>query len=357
MEPACYSWPDRNYRGRKGRRVLKGFLPIGLILSLIVILFSSCGSKPAGKGQDHEIVVLADSALWAVVEDPLRGIFEWEIMTPQHEKIFSLRPIPYSDFTQYNQYKNLLLVSTLSNTGEAGMFINSLFTPEVRKGIRYGDYYVFIKQNQWARDQLVMILAAEDSTALKEKIVEHRDFLYGRFDGFTNARLRRDLYRSHEQVHLSRELFQKYGFRVRIQHDYFVVKEDSGKHLVRLRRLYPDRWLAFWWEGGASPSSLTEEFCLEKRRWLGGEFNDPVDINDEFLKIEPTEFLGREAIRISGLWHLKDGVGGGPFRTYGFYDENSGRVYMIDLAVFAPAWRKEPLLRQLEIMARTFKTE
>ncbi|PSQ65454.1 MAG: DUF4837 domain-containing protein, partial [Bacteroidetes bacterium QH_2_64_74] len=47
---------------------------------------------------------------------------------------------------------------------------------------------------------------------------------------------------------------------------------------------------------------------------------------------------------------------GGPFVTYTFYDRSTDRVYMLDGSVFAPDYDKLDLLRQMEVMARTFRT-
>jgi hypothetical protein len=47
---------------------------------------------------------------------------------------------------------------------------------------------------------------------------------------------------------------------------------------------------------------------------------------------------------------------GGPFVMYTFYDQATGRIYMIDGMVFAPGFDKREFLRQLEVIAHTFRT-
>ncbi len=47
---------------------------------------------------------------------------------------------------------------------------------------------------------------------------------------------------------------------------------------------------------------------------------------------------------------------GGPFLTYTFYDQATGRIYMIDGMVFAPGYSKREFLRQMEVIAHTFRT-
>lgn len=48
---------------------------------------------------------------------------------------------------------------------------------------------------------------------------------------------------------------------------------------------------------------------------------------------------------------------GGPFVTYAFYDQDSGRIYLVDGMVFAPNFKKREFLRQLEVTAHTFRTQ
>ena len=64
------------------------------------------------------------------------------------------------------------------------------------------------------------------------------------------------------------------------------------------------------------------------------------------------------AIQLTGVWQndRETRPAGGPFRSYGFYDLNTQRLYLVDMAVFAPGKKKLPYLRQLDVMAQTFKT-
>jgi hypothetical protein len=59
---------------------------------------------------------------------------------------------------------------------------------------------------------------------------------------------------------------------------------------------------------------------------------------------------------LGGGNELRPVGGGGPFVNYTFYDQTTDRVYMLDGSVFAPDNDKLDLLRQMEVMARTFRT-
>jgi hypothetical protein len=82
------------------------------------------------------------------------------------------------------------------------------------------------------------------------------------------------------------------------------------------------------------------------------------------LDAEEINFKDRYAYEVRGLWHMvgeENGEkfpfgAGGPFLTYAFYDEPSGRLYLLDGMVFAPNYPKREFLRQLEVIAYTFRT-
>ena len=83
------------------------------------------------------------------------------------------------------------------------------------------------------------------------------------------------------------------------------------------------------------------------------------------MNAENIDFLGKYGFESRGLWHMvarsEDGYEplgmGGPFLTYAFYDEETGRNYIIDGMVFAPNYPKREFLRQMEVIAYTFRQQ
>jgi hypothetical protein len=109
----------------------------------------------------------------------------------------------------------------------------------------------------------------------------------------------------------------------------------------------------------ATQDSLTKTF-------IQGNLGDYVEIDRRLpLETENIDFIGRYGFETRGLWHMvgdrEDGTKaafgmGGPFLTYTFYDEPTGRIYMISGMVFAPNFDKREFLRQMEVIAYTFRT-
>jgi len=146
---------------------------------------------------------------------------------------------------------------------------------------------------------------------------------------------------------------------MRVQHDYYVAVDSSELNYVWLRRFNPQRWISVYWEPVKDPSVLSKQWMLEKRHGIIRSFYDGDYVyEDENIKVQKkvVDFNDRFAIRLDGVWQNEKHVMGGPFRSYAFYNESDGRLYLIDLAVYAPGQRKHQYLRQLEGIASTFRT-
>ena len=335
---------------------MKRQISSGLLISLL--FFSLFCTKPReGAEPDHHIFVFADSLDWVFLKGALESTFEKTIRTPQLERLFVLVFKRPETLAQFKTKKNIILLSSLRSQGKAAEIVRSMLTePRVLKGVEEGRYYVFTLKNQWAQDQLLMVLVSKDLSTLKEKIIQNSDFLYRIFDNRYKSLLKKRMYAKLERKETEKKLMDKYGWAVRVQHDYFLAFEDPKENFVFLRRRFPERWLFVYWVDTEDPSFLTPEWCLKKRDEIGEKFYGEDRIVREYTRVEKGEFLGREALIVEGLWENEKEVAGGPYKAYCFYDPPTKRVYMIDIAVFAPGQRKMPFLRQLEVIAHTFRT-
>ncbi|MEE4311442.1 MAG: DUF4837 family protein [candidate division KSB1 bacterium] len=334
---------------------MKRLLPV--ISIFLLIIYASCQNRLTGLGDDGDIRVLADSTLWTETEPILNEIFEVPIMTPQDEKVFT---IIRGDLTNFKKFKNLIFVATLDNDDAISTMVKEILSPEIIDKIKTGDY-LFIKKDQWATNQLIMFLVSTDTEALKNKMGQNREYLFSLFDDYWNETQKGHIYKFDEQKDIEAHLFNEYGWTIRVPLDYKIFIEKPDSQFVMLRRMLPERWLFVHWIENADPALITEEWCIEKRNELGLAFYNGDQV--ETLYIEPdvseVEFLGRNAIRTHALWRNDAKQAGGPYRNYCFYDANSGRIFMLDFAIFSPRLKKSKrhYLRQAEIILHTFRTD
>ena len=147
---------------------------------------------------------------------------------------------------------------------------------------------------------------------------------------------------------------------IRVQPDFFVVVDSLKERLTILERLDPQRWISVYYEPSEDPYELSKAWMLERRAEISDPYYDGDYVTDKIdLTVREVDFCGFPAIQLTGVWQndSKSRPAGGPFRSYGFYDSNAQRLYLVDIAVFAPGKKKLPYLRQLDVMARTFRTQ
>lgn len=329
----------------------------GFIILFGLFLVTSCHFKPKGWWQEGIIAVMADSTDWEASQGVLRSAFEHVVRTPQIEKTFLLKYVSGEDFMRYTEFRYIVLVATLESKGKIGRIVRKVVSDkEIRNGVEEEKYFVFTQRNQWARNQLMIILVSKDISTLKEKIEANADFLYAIFETDFNDRLRKEMFDRGEQKGLEKKLMASYGWKIRIQHDYFLVKEFPREGFVWFRRMYPERWIFIRWIDGGDTSLLNPQWIIGERNRIGAAYYGGDQVASQYLFSRGSSFLNRTAQITSGLWENETKIAGGPFKNYTFYDPLSRRIYMIDLAVFAPGKDKVPFFRRMEIIANTFQT-
>ena len=320
----------------------------GLLLSL-----TSCGLKAPSWGEMDDIYVFADRNLYNLCEKDIAASLGRIIDTPQHEPVFNVIYKDFLEFSDYYRNPNILMLAALEDSGEVSDYVRRMLDSATLQGVRDGVYWIFNKKNPWFSDQNLVIAIANDSGELSARINFGTEDLFMTFHSVFIEQLKHDLYAKMEQKKLSEELQEKYGFNIRIQHDYYVTYESNEDRLIRMNRVHPNRWLSISWS--ESPvDSLTEEIVVAERMRTSKLFADPSLIYPEYNTFE-TGFDGIPgSLFLRGLWGTEANIGGGPFFTYAVRDDSSGVVYFIDGSVFAPEYRKMPFIKQLEIMAGTF---
>lgn len=325
-----------------------------------LLAIAGCFGKPESAGPMTALYVVADADIRDALEGPLRDTFERVIITPQVEKVFKLIWVAPDKFNEVATKRNLALVGTLDADGEISQKVAAMLAPQVRSRVEEGSAFVFPKEDPWARNQILLVLAGTSVEELAKKLTQNKDYLYALLEKRLLDETAVQMYEQFEQKELSEEILSKYGWTLRVQHDYFPNIEREDSQFYMLRRSLPgrERWLFVHWIEDADPAVLDSAWVLNTRDKIGMKFykSDKINRDPRYLKIAEVTFANRRAIMMEGLWENDLEAAGGPFRNYTFYDEASGRIYMIDIAVFFPGGRKEPFLRQLDVMAHTFQT-
>lgn len=329
-----------------------------LILTVFLLFLTGCGNrKKLSLGAENEITVIADSSTWTRFQPLLEKVFEREVLTPQSEKLLILSWSPPEMLSERVRRKNLLILGTLDNRRGASEIIREALGSTLIESVRSGEIFLITVDDQFARDQKFMILASWDETELKRKIEENSYQLAEIFDDAANERTRRRVLGKRSRNRLSDKLLEANGYTFRIPLDYKIILNDKENHLLWLASHGTRRWFLVYWEDVDDVPVITPEWVVNKRNELGISLFDSVRVNTDYLKSERTNIGEWVALKLTGLYEKINESLGGPFVSFTFYDEASGRIYMLDGAVFAPGEDKIQFLRTLELMARSFKTK
>ncbi len=347
-----------------------------------LVALAGCGGesdfRPRAVGQDSEILIVVDSLDWnGAIGDALRETVGQFINTlPAPERQFDLRHVGLAterDLEMARRRKNVIFAAAFNDSTNEAEYLRNVFDPATRQAIREDGGVAVSRENIFRRDQQVYYIAGENKEDVVQAIYDHAEGVSRNFNQAARRRLAEEMFDRGRQFEVEQELTSMYDFAVNVQHDYLIAIDTSD--FVWLRRILPDTWRSVFvhFIEDADPRLLTPEWIYDTRdslarQYVQGNLGGWVEIDRRErrpLETRNIDFLGRYGFETRGLWRMvgvEDGRKiefgmGGPFITYAFYDEPTRRLYMIDGMVFAPGYDKREFLRQMEVIAWTFRAE
>lgn len=331
----------------------KAFLSL-IFITFYLTTFFGCDYKPASYGDFEKIVVFADSTLYAQVQTELEQTFDQFIYTPHSEKSFYLDLQPLEMLDTYQTRRNILFMGLIDGDDEVSKFINTALSNQIKENIKQGTIFEIFQADLFASEQEVIFLPAVDREMLKSFLSDRKDIIFDRLHKSYFRRMQNAMFLKGEQEIIEEYLVKEYGWKIRVQHDYRIVKEVEDRSFVWFRRLNPDRCL-FVYRFPFDNFSDNEKWLYSLRDSLTTVHYEADSIDTEDTYLQNIQFMEKEAQKLTGIWQNHRHYIGGPFRTYVFSDSTEKYAYMIDISVTAPGERKKPYLDQLDIMAHTFE--
>ncbi len=324
-------------------------------VAFIALMVTSCEEKSiVSFGRDWEVYVIAEEDVWNEAAQFIRPALEKKLMTPMVEKEFVVEHVLPKNLNEYLQMRNLLLISVLNSDSRVNDILQQSIDKDVYRNIVAGEEYLFVTKNQWTTDQFVMILAAPDMESLVANVRIYPDYLYTYFNDFRNARLKDALF-FHTQGRPENELKEKYGWTMKLPSGYHIELEDTTENFVRINKIDPDMNIFVHWMESQKSLNLSESWALEKTNWMISHYKNAYLQKGYYFTTE-NRFHNQNATYIMGLWQSDTEYIGGPMFTYAFRDSEIDRVYVVTGHIYAPDRRKEPYLRELELIVDTFKS-
>lgn len=347
-----------------------------LNLSIIgIVLFAACDGdyRPQSVGAVDEVYVVMDSTDWnSQTALALEETFGKGIETlPSFESTYDLT------FRQFNtndeldnirNLKNIILAAPIDGENNVSQLIRALLSDDVEERVRQGESFAFPLENQWVRDQWVLILTSTSDSSLAQKVRNSESSLVSHLMEREFDRREYEIYRRGEQVAINDSLWNEHGWKVRMQHDYIQTVDTSN--VVVFRRTLPenDRWMMAWWKNdvdgigfidkewiNATRDSLLQQYVQGSREgsYVTTEYRNPRKVITTQMDRED-RIIGYETL---GTWRMTNDFMGGPFVNFTYYDPETERLFMIEYGQFAPSVSKRRFVRQFRAMGRTFESD
>lgn len=361
---------------------LASLLAVTVLALVFVPALSGCEGdyRPRAIGKEGQVTVVMDSTHWTgPVGESLRdNVMPWVETLPVSERYFQIRHLELTSERTYESIqdlKNVIIVAPLSDSTNEAQFLRRRLSDDARQAIEDGQIAVVDKPNLWRRSQRVYFVTAATPDALTNALQKQGPQIRTTFQEVTLQRMKREMYDTDRQYALEDSLMDRHGFALNIQNTFQIAVDTTtaSSGVVWLRRLLAKtrREFLVYYEENASPNQLSPEWIHATqdsltRKYMQGNIAGFVRTDYRRpLDTEQVSFQGRYGYKVEGLWRMvvpteeddfRSAGGGGPFVTYAFYDQAQDRIYLLSGSVFAPGFDKLQFVRQMEVMARTFRT-
>ena len=327
--------------------------------------------RERANGSPRDFTVIMDSTMWeSATANAIRDTYGKLIFTlPNPESNYNLNFQTIRSRAQLDrlrQSSNLIFAAPIDEETNVGRQIRAFLDDGIEQRVRDGESFAFPIEDQWYKDQYVMILSSTSDSVLAEKIKNSEEALLSDVLKRELKRWEWDVYDKKEQTHYSDSLWEDHGFSVRFQHDY--VKGVDTLNFQTYRRLLPnnERRIFIWWQDdvkdigfldddwiNSTRDSLLQEYFKGSREnvYVSTEYRRPVETST----FQKDRLLGYETL---GTWRLVNGAMGGPFVNFTYYDPDTERLFMVEYQQFAPKIRQKlRFVRQFRAMGRTFERD
>ncbi len=318
------------------------------IISLIALFCVACSCLSDSVGKENEIIVISSPEDKPHFERIIGNLFSQIIYTPQPEREFSLIFKNPWDLKNVNKYGNLLIASLDFPEDSTGDYLMSRFIQNHEK-----DEPLFILENVYAKNQILCGIHALDAISLENEINNNGNWILKEFRNNVEFRMMKQIYKHGLNDSLSNMVINYFGYKLDLQPDYKIIKQDSTIPFLWVGRGYPYRWITIH-------KSEKNNYLQKNSAWdqLSIEFAElmPSIKISEFYKNTSNYQAEKNMLHIMrGIYEHEESASGGPFFVYIFETDLLNEVILVSGFVNNPGHEKILLLKQLEIIASTLQ--
>lgn len=325
------------------------------LLCFALLLLMGCQKfKPEAKGGDNELVLVVDPENITALTKVVTTIFTDTLYTPQPEPYYRIRYVEPADFEDIKQSVNVIVGSLGESPPNPGVtLMRQLLNKKQYRSSIEGDNHLIFARDVFARHQNFLLINGPDLASILSQAADQGPWLKHQFDALFMERQSRYLFQSARQKDLEKYLADTYGWTLKIPWGYTTLRDSAQQGVFWMGREIPYRWLAVHWEKGLafSDSASVRNYAFS----FLPTYLDNIHYTNYRFTMEPTKFNQWAAWRITGLWEQTQEAQGGPSIAYLFYDPETDQTFFIFTMIFYPGKDKYVLLRQVDIVAHSFR--
>jgi hypothetical protein len=324
-----------------------------IITFCLLSLGTGCIWRQNSSGREGGLLVVADHSDRELVVPSIDRTFGAVIKTPQAEPLFKSSYIDADRLSTNSRAPVILICARLDGAGVTSRFVRSMLSEEAMDRTNRGEFNAFIRRDPWCSDQLLLILLGRDSEELKRNAELQMERLSSLAWQFEIDRIRRGEAQKSLNHAAQRDIALKDDLKIVLPGRFEIVEVHDSLQYLEIERPDPDCSLLIAWRRGETGDSLSPGFLYSWRKLVCASLFKPVDSFDDQWSCESSSIDAVPALKIRGLWHTGESGIGGPFLSYGFWSDKTGRYYLIDAAVRSSSPDKMQKLWQLDAIANS----
>ncbi|GAB4338239.1 MAG: DUF4837 family protein [Flammeovirgaceae bacterium] len=312
-----------------------------------------------------------DSASWADTSGlgmAVRKVFLEEVpCLPQPEPMFTVRSVrPHQFNSLLKECRNVVMVTIFGSNTYDNQLLKKYFTKESISVLESDtSRFMIVQQDQFATNQVLVHLFAKDEASLIVHLNKNKKQIQEVFNNEEKRRLTKEVLEDKANLPLAKNVGEKFGFQMHIPSGFVIAKNEKDFVWLRHPEAKFDRNVFVSVKSYTSENQFNPDSILNWRTEIGKKYlQDPDNPNyymttESLVKplTEPTQLNGQYALKIRGLWRLKDRFVGGAFISYALTNKASNKIYYVEGFIMAAGEEKREFIRELDVIISTFQAK
>ncbi|MBK8166248.1 MAG: DUF4837 family protein [bacterium] len=336
-----------------------------LALVCCLVLATGCGLDDekailmAAGSYGDVAIALSDETLRPATDRFLTAFNPQVTFVIQPESVFKVDVFGPDHLDAARGYKNVILVVRMGSGGAVEKQAKRLVSREAWLKMEETGGGIVQVPDPWATYQLAVVVAARDVNGLGSILRNNPDKLRGIIETENRDRILRRARHDGLQEGLMSRYWREFGFWLEIPAEFRQNQfRPDGFPGLELITNAPSRGITISWRDTDEPTAfLADADVMVALRSEMGKVLHKEELVPESFTWSRESIADVPCVRLDGAWNSTDFDGGGPFRCWFIPDKARGRLYCVDLLVYAPGQDKMIHFRRLEAFLSTFSTK